>query len=190
MAIVFPPYPYCSAVAQVLINFHLPQSLPLSPYVIRCFAGAESEQRQPKFTSRLCYSLATWLRASYLTTLCLSFLTWDMRIIILFISYTVIVKNKWINAFKAFWRVSGSNPISVIVINIKNQICVGAPEWLSRLNVWLWLRSWSHGSWVPAPCQALCWQLRAWSLLQILSLSCSLPLPCSYSVSPSKINTY
>ena len=33
------------------------------------------------------------------------------------------------------------------------------------LSVRLRLRSWSHGPWVQAPCQALCWQLRAWSLL-------------------------
>ena len=59
----------------------------------------------------------------------------------------------------------------------------GAPGWLSRLGVWLRLRSWSHSSWVRAPSRALCWQLRAWSLLQILCLPLSLPLPCSCSVS-------
>ena len=48
---------------------------------------------------------------------------------------------------------------------------VGSPGWLSQLSVWLWLRSCSHGSWVQALCRALCWQLRAWSLLQILSQS-------------------
>ena len=40
--------------------------------------------------------------------------------------------------------------------------------------------------WLPfsAPHQALCWQLRAWSLLQILCLLLSLPLPhlCSVSI--------
>ena len=41
------------------------------------------------------------------------------------------------------------------------------PGWLSQLSVQLWLRSWSHGSWVQAPCRALCWQLRAWSLLPL-----------------------
>ena len=50
--------------------------------------------------------------------------------------------------------------------------------WLSRLGVRLWLRSWSCSPWVQAPRQALCWQLRAWSLLQILCLPLSLPLPC------------
>ena len=34
----------------------------------------------------------------------------------------------------------------------------GAPGWLSRLSVWLWLRSWSHSLWVRAPHWALCWQ--------------------------------
>ena len=34
----------------------------------------------------------------------------------------------------------------------------GAPGWLSRLSIWLWFRSWSHGSWVWAPHRALCCQ--------------------------------
>ena len=59
----------------------------------------------------------------------------------------------------------------------------GAPGWLSRLNVWLRLRSWSHSPWVRAPRRALCWQLRAWSPFQILCLPLSLTLPCSCSVS-------
>ena len=59
----------------------------------------------------------------------------------------------------------------------------GVPGWLSRLSLWLRFRSWSHSLWVRAPCRALCWQLRAWSLLQIRCLPLSLPLPCSCSVS-------
>ena len=66
----------------------------------------------------------------------------------------------------------------------------GAPGWLSRLSVWLWLRSWSHGLWVRAPHWALCWQLRAWSLLQILCLPLSLPLPHSCSVFLSLSHTH
>ena len=58
---------------------------------------------------------------------------------------------------------------------------IGAPGWLSWLSFPLRLRSWSRGSWVRVPCQALCWQLRAWSLFQILSLP--LPMLCSLSVS-------
>ena len=60
----------------------------------------------------------------------------------------------------------------------------GVPGWLSRLSVWLQLRSWSRSLWVPAPCQALSWALRAWSLLPILCLHLSLcPFPaCSQSV--------
>ena len=54
---------------------------------------------------------------------------------------------------------------------------VGAPGWLSRLSGRLQFRSWSHSPWVPAPHQALCWQLRAWILLWILCLPLSLPLP-------------
>ena len=50
------------------------------------------------------------------------------------------------------------------------------------LSVRLWVRSWSHGLWVWAPYRALCWQLRAWSLLQLLCLPLPLALPCSHSV--------
>ena len=57
--------------------------------------------------------------------------------------------------------------------------------WLSRLSVWLLLWSWTHGLCVRVPRPALCWQLRAWSLLQILCLPLSLcPSPtCTLSVS-------
>ena len=60
---------------------------------------------------------------------------------------------------------------------------LGAPVWLSRLNIKHRLRSRSHGRWVRAPRRGLCWQLGAWSLLQILCLPLSLPLPHSCSVS-------
>ena len=84
-------------------------------------------------------------------------------------------------------------PLSLSKIDI-----LGAPGWLSRLNVWLQLRSCSPDSWVRVPSQALCWQLRVWSLLQTLSvclsvcLSLSLfappPLWCMLSLSLSKVN--
>ena len=63
---------------------------------------------------------------------------------------------------------------------------------LRRLSVRLRLRSWSHSLWVRAPHQALCWQFRAWSLLWILCLPVSLPLPrsCVLSLSLSKINKH
>ena len=61
---------------------------------------------------------------------------------------------------------------------------------VAQLSIWLWLRSWSHSWWVWAPRQALCWQLRAWSLLQILSPSVPLPCSCSVSVSLSKMNKH
>ena len=64
----------------------------------------------------------------------------------------------------------------------------GAPGWLSQLSVRLQLRSRSHGLWVRAPRRALGWWLRAWSLLPILCLPLSLPLPRSCCVSVSKIN--
>ena len=54
----------------------------------------------------------------------------------------------------------------------------GVPGWLSQLSVWLLLRSCSHGLWVWAPHQALCWQFWAWSLLRILCLLlCLCPSP-------------
>ena len=66
------------------------------------------------------------------------------------------------------------------LIKIKSS---GAPGWLGRLSVRFRLRSWSHGPRVRAPHQALCWQLRAWSLFQILCLPLSVTLPRSCSVS-------
>ena len=48
------------------------------------------------------------------------------------------------------------------------KVIQGEPGWLSRLGVRLRLRSWSHCLWVRALRRALCWQLRAWSLLLIL----------------------
>ena len=66
---------------------------------------------------------------------------------------------------------------------VNNYANTGAPGWPSRLSVPLRLRSWSHGSWVRAPHRALCWQLRAWSLLWILCLPLSLTLPCSCCLS-------
>ena len=67
-----------------------------------------------------------------------------------------------------------------------------APGWLSQLGIWLQLRSWSCSLWVQAPRWALCWQLRAWSLLRIMCLSLSLcPSPAhalSLSLSRKWIN--
>ena len=63
---------------------------------------------------------------------------------------------------------------------------IGVPGWLSWLSVRLRLRSRSHSLWVRALHRALCWQLRAWSLLRILCFPLSLPLSCSYSVSLSQ----
>ena len=77
-----------------------------------------------------------------------------------------------------------------IDISQKLKIDLGACGWLSQLSIQLWFRPWSHSSWVQAPHQTLCWHLRAWSLFQILCLPLSLPLLCSYFVSPSKINKH
>ena len=69
-----------------------------------------------------------------------------------------------------------------ISANTYKNLLNGAPGWLSWLSVQLRLRSWSHSLWVRAPHQALCWQLRTWSLLQILCLLLSLPPPCLHCV--------
>ena len=74
------------------------------------------------------------------------------------------------------------------ILQIKKSRWTGAPGWLSWLSVRLQLRSWSRGSWVWAPHQALCWQLRAWRLLWILCLLLSMPLPYLCYVSPKWIN--
>ena len=65
----------------------------------------------------------------------------------------------------------GNNPSGIFNLKI---IKTGVPGWLSWLNVHLWLRSWSHSSWVlTALCWALCWQLGAWILHQILCVCLS-----------------
>ena len=65
-----------------------------------------------------------------------------------------------------------------------------APGWLRWLSVQLQLRSRSCGPWVRALHLALCWQLRAWNLLWILCLPCSLSLPpLMLCLCLSKINT-
>ena len=69
---------------------------------------------------------------------------------------------------------------------------LGAPGRLTQLSIWFWLRSQSRGLWVWAPHWVLCWQLRAWNLLQIqcLPLSLSHPRSCSVSLSLSKMNKH
>ena len=84
---------------------------------------------------------------------------------------------------------TGSLPLaSFINLTIKS-IQPRAPGWLSQLSIQIQLRSWSHSSWVQGLHRALCWQLRPWSLLQILCLPLSLcPSPThALSFLPSKI---
>ena len=47
-----------------------------------------------------------------------------------------------------------------ILLEIKRLWTFGVPRWLSWLSIdsWFWLRSWSRGSWLQTPHQALCWQ--------------------------------
>ena len=81
----------------------------------------------------------------------------------------------WNNAFTVFL----SKKLFLLVILLGWPLHIkefrGAPGWLSRLSVWLQLRSWSL--WVWAPRWALCWELRAWRLLRILSVSLSFSAP-------------
>ena len=80
------------------------------------------------------------------------------------------------------WKLSIWSPTSS-----KNVVVyVGTHGWLSRLHIWLCLRSWFRNLWVQALHQALCWQLRGWSPLQILSPSLSAPPQLVFSL--SKIN--
>ena len=57
----------------------------------------------------------------------------------------------------------------------------GAPGWLSQLSIWLWLRSWSHCSWVWVPHRGefdprfrWTWAPLRWAPFLFLSLSLSL----------------
>ena len=95
--------------------------------------------------------------------------------------------NRHLYDFVGNIRLDGHRYVKLVFIRTQNS---GVPGWLSQLSVQLWLRSWSHSSWVQAPRQALCWQLRAWILLQILCFPLSLPLPCSCSVYPSLKNKH
>ena len=76
---------------------------------------------------------------------------------------------------------------NTILLAARTKPVSGPPGWLRRSSVRLRLRSWSHGSWVRAPRRALCWQLRAWSLLRILCLPLSLS-PTLLSVHRSLLN--
>ena len=62
--------------------------------------------------------------------------------------------------------------LKVIVHSFENHLLLGAPGWLSWLGVQLWLRSWSHNSWVQVLHPPLCCQHRAHL---ISSVSVSLP---------------
>ena len=74
--------------------------------------------------------------------------------------------------------------------NTFNNICSFLRAWVAiHLSVQLWLRSWSHGLWLRAPHQVLCWQLRAWRLLRSCG-SLSGPPLLTRCLSLSKINKY
>ena len=103
----------------------------------------------------------------------------------------IIYHHAW-NGFESFLISYPRNIVQILWLK-KLRLCSDfwkisfeAPGWLSQLGIRLWVRSRSHSLLVWALCQALCWQLRFWSLLQILCLRLSLLLlPCSCSVSLS-----
>ena len=84
--------------------------------------------------------------------------------------------------------------INMVTVMIKSIMRGTLTQWISRLSDQLQLRSWSHSWWIQAPCQALCWQLRAWSLLWVLCLPfyrrLSYSRYVSLSLSLSKINKH
>ena len=88
----------------------------------------------------------------------------------------------WIYVWCSLWYIISRPKYHLHKTRWLNKSCfAGVPGWLSPFGIWLWLRSWSHGWWVGAPHRVLCWQLRAWSLFQILCLPFSLTLPRSCS---------
>ena len=108
--------------------------------------------------------------------------------------YLLCVSTQWVTRQPTTWlfvwpqsgRALGNShifPNKMMSHDSSKKTNVGVPGWLMWLSVRLQLRSWSHGLWVHALHQALCWQLRAWSLLHILCLPLFLPLAHSHSVS-------
>ena len=77
-----------------------------------------------------------------------------------------------------------------IICTPTKRVNTGAPGWLRRLGVRLRLRSQSHGPWVRVPRQALCRQLGAWSLLQVLCLPLSATPLLALCLYLSKINKH
>ena len=55
-------------------------------------------------------------------------------------------------------QIMETTQVSITWMDKEGVVYIGALGWLSRLRIQLWLRSWSHGSWVRAPHQALCCQ--------------------------------
>ena len=78
----------------------------------------------------------------------------------------------FVYSYASFIKIMILHGASSIISSIKSHPGL-APAWFSWLCIQLlvWLRSWSHSSWVWAPHQTL---PTAWSLLGILSLSLSL----------------
>ena len=99
--------------------------------------------------------------------------------VVVHIKFCEIINYKAVN--EVYFQTLSDHNLFRDKVTFKN-FGVGAPGWLSQLSVWLRLRSWSPCLWVRAPRRALWWQLRAWSLFQILCLILSLPLPHLFPV--------
>ena len=152
--------------------------------------GAELEGTMSQYTLRI---EPVVNQASSLRCLCklhrVSLLPWWLSSWITVSNWWVWVSvYKWFCGFAMYLPVASKGIIwDITCISIKKMFR-GAPGWLSQLSGWLRLRSWSRGPWVRAPRRALCWQLRDWSLFQILCLLLSDPPPFMLCLSLSQKN--
>ena len=124
-----------------------------------------SNYKEVGFSNADCYELFFML-AIFVVFLIQS---WELITLMYLVGVnTVLVGRNW---WLKRW-VQSNNEANIRQFHVK--MVPGEPRWFTWLNVRLWLRSWSHGSRVWAPCRALCCQLGTWSLLWILSPSLSL----------------
>ena len=109
----------------------------------------------------------TYYSPAYTITICVTYLPCYLLHNVLFsIRLTTII-------VRCVWSLYPLHRILSKILSKK--LSHGARGWLSQLSLRLQLRSWSHGLWVRTLYRALCWQLKAWSLLLILCLPLSAP---------------
>ena len=104
-------------------------------------------------TTVFCYCMLLWMMLlTWFFTLMQRYILFSLNILMIFLCpwdlvITCLGIDFSVSQFFLFWW--------HIVCLLK--VIYGAPGWLSWISVRLELRSWSHGSWVQAPRQALCW---------------------------------